>query len=180
MKAKSLSLQDQTGATRSLAEFAGKYVVLYFYPKDFTSGCTTEACDFRDASDELRSLGAVVLGVSKDTVASHAKFDAKHGLGFTLLSDPDLAVTKSFGAFGTKSMYGKVVEGVKRSTFLIGPNGELVREWVGVKVPGHVQAVRAAIEAHRAGGSAEAAGEDKPKREAKSASAKAKPAKKGR
>ncbi len=156
MKAKPLSLPDQNGNVRTLPEFAGKYVVLYFYPKDFTSGCTTEACDFRDAAGALRELGAVVVGVSKDTVTSHGKFDAKHQLGFTLLSDTDLAVTRRYGAFGTKNMYGKVVEGVKRSTFLIGPDGEVIKEWIGVKVPGHVTSVLAEIERHRTGREADA------------------------
>lgn len=151
MKAKPLSLADQQGRVRTLSEFAGSYVVLYFYPKDFTSGCTKEACDFRDAFGELRKLGAVVLGVSKDTSTSHAKFDAKYELGFTLLSDTDLSATRSFGAFGTKNMYGKVVEGVKRSTFLIGPDGSVVKEWIGVKVAGHVEAVLAEIERHKSG-----------------------------
>ena len=145
MKAKSFSLLDQTGTKRALKDFKGKHVVLYFYPKDFTSGCTTEACAFRDARHEIEALGAVVLGVSKDTETSHAKFDGKHGLGFTLLSDPDLKVTKAYEAFGTKNMYGKVVEGVKRSTFLIGPNGALIQEWRGVRVAGHVDKVLEAL-----------------------------------
>jgi peroxiredoxin Q/BCP len=152
MKAKALSLPDQNGRTRSLDEFAGSYVVLYFYPKDFTSGCTKEACDFRDALGELRTLGAMVVGVSKDTVTSHAKFDAKFELGFALLSDSDLSVTRSYGAFGTKNMYGKTVEGVKRSTVLIGPDGTVIKEWIGVKVAGHVAAVIGEMQRHKSGG----------------------------
>ena len=145
MKAKSFSLSDQTGAKRSLKDYRGRYVVLYFYPKDFTSGCTTEACAFRDAREEIEALGAVVVGVSKDTEASHAKFDDKHGLRFPLLSDPELKVTKAYEAFGAKNMYGKVVEGVKRSTFLIDPDGNVVREWRGVRVAGHVDKVLEAL-----------------------------------
>lgn len=144
-----LSLSDQGGYTRTLAEFRGSFVVLYFYPKDFTSGCTTEACDFRDASKELDGLGAIVLGVSKDSSSSHAKFDAKHTLGFALLSDPDLAATKAFAAFGTKTLHGKVVEGVKRKTVLLSPDGDIIQEWSNVKVAGHVQHVVEAIRAWR-------------------------------
>jgi len=146
-----LSLPDQNGKLRTLDEFRGSYVVVYFYPKDFTSGCTREACDFRDASAQLARLGAKVVGISRDTTQSHAKFDDKHGLGFTLLSDAESATAKKWGAWGTKNMYGKQVEGVKRSTFLIGPDGEIVRDWTSVKVDGHVDAVVAAIEAAREG-----------------------------
>ncbi|HQP38517.1 MAG TPA: peroxiredoxin, partial [Polyangiaceae bacterium] len=94
-----ISLQDQQGNVRSLEQLEGSFVVAYFYPKDFTSGCTREACDFRDAAAELASLGAKVVGISRDTSPSHAKFDAKHGLGFTLLSDPDNATAKAWGAW---------------------------------------------------------------------------------
>jgi thioredoxin-dependent peroxiredoxin len=145
MKAKDLSLLDRLGAKRSLSEFKGSWIVVYFYPKDFTPGCTREACAFRDADAQLKKLGAIVLGISKDSSESHGKFDDKHGLGFVLLSDPDNKTAKQWGAFGTKSMYGKEVEGVKRSTFLIGPDGELVREWIGAKVDGHVDAVVEAL-----------------------------------
>lgn len=145
MKAKSFTLSDQAGNKRSLKDYAGTYLVLYFYPKNFTSGCTKEAEAFRDAALEIEKLGAAVVGVSKDSVESHAKFADKHGLGFTLLSDPDLAVTKRYEAFGTKNMYGKVVEGVKRSTFLIGPDGSVVEEWRNVRVAGHVEKVVEAL-----------------------------------
>ncbi len=146
MKAKNFSLLDQHGATRSLADFAGSWVIVYFYPKDFTPGCTRQACDFRDSFAALQPQGVVVIGVSKDSPSSHAKFDEKHGLGFVLLSDPDLATTKAYGAFGEKNMYGKVVEGVKRSTFLIDPEGKLVKDWKNVKVPGHVEQVMQEIQ----------------------------------
>ncbi|MBI5535085.1 MAG: peroxiredoxin [Deltaproteobacteria bacterium] len=145
MKAKNFSLLDRSGAKRSLSEFKGSWVVVYFYPKDFTSGCTREACAFRDAAGPLKKLGAVVIGISKDSAESHAKFDDKHELGFLLLSDPDCATAKAWGAFGMKNMYGKKVEGVKRSTFLIGPGGEVAGEWIGVKVDGHVDAVVEAL-----------------------------------
>lgn len=145
MKAKIFSLPDQTGTKRSLKDFAGSYVVLYFYPKDFTSGCTKEAEAFRDAAQVFDQLGAVVVGISKDSVESHGKFAAKHQLAFPLLSDPDLAVTKRYEAYGTKNMYGKVVEGVKRSTFLIGPDGALIEAWRNVRVAGHVDKVLEAL-----------------------------------
>ncbi|MFW5740837.1 MAG: peroxiredoxin [Myxococcota bacterium] len=146
MKAKSFSLRDQDGNKRSLKDYKGSYLVLYFYPKDFTSGCTKEAEAFRDAATKLDELGAVVVGVSKDSVESHKKFADKHALPFTLLSDPDLAATKRYEAFGTKNMYGKVTEGVKRSTFLIGPDGSLLNEWRNVRVAGHVEKVIEALE----------------------------------
>lgn len=146
-----ISLQDQQGNLRSLEQLEGSFVVAYFYPKDFTSGCTREACDFRDAAKELASLGASVVGISRDTNQSHAKFDEKHGLGFTLLSDPNNATAKAWGAWGAKNMYGKKVEGVKRSTFLIGPDGEVLREWLNVKVDGHAAAVVAALREIRSG-----------------------------
>jgi len=151
MKAKSFTLRDQSGNKRSLEDYGDSYLVLYFYPKNFTSGCTKEAEAFRDAAAEIEKLGAVVVGVSKDTVESHAKFADKHGLGFTLLSDPDLAVTKRYEAFGTKNMYGKVVEGVKRSTFLIGPDGTLLEEWRNVRVAGHVEKVVEALRKAKSG-----------------------------
>jgi peroxiredoxin Q/BCP len=142
MKAINFSLPDQQGQTRTLEDFRGSYVVLYFYPKDFTSGCTTEACDFRDNLEGLTAQGAVVIGVSKDTPESHSKFNAKHSLGFVLLSDPSLELAKAYEAFGTKNMYGKKVEGVIRSTFIIGPDGELLEAMRGVKVAGHVDRIR--------------------------------------
>ena len=126
------TLTDATGRTVSLADFAGRDVILYFYPKDDTPGCTKEACGFRDAWDELRELGAAVLGVSADDAASHTRFAAKYQLPFTLLSDPDQAVMRAYGAYGEKTMYGRKVVGVIRSTVWIGPDGRVRRHWARV------------------------------------------------
>ncbi len=143
------------GSTVSLSDFAGKTVVLYFYPKDDTPGCTTEACDFRDNLAQLTSLGAVVIGVSPDSPKSHTKFKAKYELPFTLLADEDNALAEAFGAWQEKSMYGKTYMGISRSTFVIDPNGVIRQSWDKVKVHRkskgevirHVDEVRAAIEA---------------------------------
>ncbi|MFC4425428.1 peroxiredoxin [Deinococcus navajonensis] len=141
-------LPDGNGTQHSLSQYRGQYVVLYVYPKDDTPGCTREACDFRDHAP-LRSLGAVILGVSRDDAGSHTAFAEKYSLPFALLSDPDAAFLKEIGAYGSKTLYGKVTEGVKRQTFLIGPDGRLVKSWLAVKVEGHADAVAQAIEAHR-------------------------------
>jgi peroxiredoxin Q/BCP len=131
-KAPAFRLFDAEGHPVSLADFAGKHVVLYFYPKDDTPGCTREACGFRDAWDALRDLGAVVLGVSADDADSHRRFAAKYRLPFTLLSDPDQAVMRAYGAFGEKTMYGRKVLGVIRSTVWIGPDGRIRQRWARV------------------------------------------------
>lgn len=149
------ALPDGAGQLRKLNDYAGQYVVLYVYPKDDTPGCTKEACDFRDNA-ELRAHGAAVLGLSRDDAASHAQFAEKYSLPFPLLSDPDAAFSKTIGAWGTKNMYGKVSEGVRRSTFLIGPDGRLVRAWYSVQVDGHAEQVVRAIAADQAGRSAHA------------------------
>jgi len=138
------ALADASGKVHTLSENRGKYVVLYVYPKDDTPGCTKEACDFRDAL-ELRALGAVILGVSADDAASHQEFAAKHSLNFPLLSDPGHAFMRAVGSWGTKNMYGNVTEGVKRSSFVINPDGVLVKAWYAVKVDGHANAVTKAI-----------------------------------
>ena len=143
------TLNDAAGQAHSLAEYAGRYVVLYVYPKDDTPGCTREACDFRDNA-LLREQGAAILGVSADDADSHARFAEKFSLPFPLLSDPGAAFLRSIGSFGTKNMYGKVTEGIKRQTFLIGPDGRLVKSWLAVKVDGHADHVAAAIEKDRA------------------------------
>ncbi|MBB6097111.1 peroxiredoxin Q/BCP [Deinobacterium chartae] len=143
------ALPDQSGNVQRLSDYRGRYVVVYVYPKDDTPGCTREACDFRDAA-ELRALGAAVLGISRDDSESHARFDGKYGLGFPLLADTDAAVIRSLGAWGTKNMYGKVSEGPRRSTFIVGPDGHLVRAWYAVKVDGHADAVTRVIREHQA------------------------------
>lgn len=143
------ALPDAEGKTHSLGQYAGKYVVLYVYPKDDTPGCTREACDFRDSAT-LKAHGAAILGLSRDDAASHGKFAEKYSLPFPLLSDPDAAYIRAIGAWGTKNMYGKVSEGVKRQTFLIGPGGRLVKSWLAVQVDGHADAVAAAIDKDRA------------------------------
>lgn len=127
-------LQDESGQARTLAEYRGKWVVLYFYPKDDTPGCTVEACALRDARDTLTDLGAEVVGVSKDDAASHEKFKAKHNLNFTLLSDPSNEVIEAYGAWG-KKMFGK--EGILRKTFLIDPDGVVQKVYGRVTPLGH-------------------------------------------
>lgn len=141
------SLPNQDNAEISLRDFRGSYVVLYFYPKDKTPGCTTEACDFRDSMESLNALGAVVLGVSPDSVKSHQSFIGKESLNFTLLSDTNKEVLKAYGAFGLKKLYGKEYEGVIRSTFLIDPQGKIAHIWKNVKVKGHIEEVREKLEA---------------------------------
>jgi peroxiredoxin Q/BCP len=151
-QAPAFALQDQHGTTVSLADFAGRWVVLYFYPKDDTPGCTTEACEFSAAITAFRGLDAAVLGCSADSVASHAKFGAKYGLDFPLLSDPDKVVMTAYGAWGEKTMYGKKVTGVIRSTVIIAPDGTVAHRWASVKAAGHaakVQEVLARLQAGR-------------------------------
>lgn len=139
------SLPDASGTLHSLAQYEGKYVVLYAYPKDDTPGCTREACDFRDNA-VLKAHGAAVLGISADDADSHREFAEKFSLPFPLLSDRDAEFLKSIGTYGEKNMYGKVTQGIKRQTFLIGPDGKLVKSWLAVKVDGHADAVAEAIE----------------------------------
>lgn len=134
MNAADFSLKDQDGKTRTLADFAGKWLVLYFYPKDGTPGCTVEACSLRDANDELIDLGAEVVGISKDDTDSHRKFKAKHQLNFTLLSDPEGKTIEAYGAWG-KKMFGR--EGILRKTFIISPKGEIVKTYGRVTPLGH-------------------------------------------
>ena len=125
-------LADAEGKTRSLEDFAGKNVVLYFYPKDDTPGCTKEACGFRDFAKDLGKANTVVLGVSADSGESHAKFAAKYKLSFPLLSDPERKTMKTYGAYGEKMMYGKKTVGVIRSTVWIGPDGTVRKHWARV------------------------------------------------
>lgn len=128
------SLMNGEGKTVSLTDFAGQWLVVYFYPKDDTPGCTTEACSIRDARDDITALGADVVGISKDDASSHEKFKAKYSLNFTLLSDPSGATIKAYGAWG-KKMFGK--EGILRKTFIINPDGRVVKVYGRVTPLGH-------------------------------------------
>ena len=130
--APAFTLPDADGKKVSLKEFAGKDVILYFYPKDDTPGCTKEACGFRDDWKALQKMGVVVLGVSGDSAASHQKFAAKYKLPFPLLSDPERAVMEKYGAYGEKMMYGKKVTGVIRSTVWIGKDGKVKKHWARI------------------------------------------------
>ena len=145
-----LPLALSGGDAATLADFAGRWLVLYFYPKDSTPGCTTEGLDFNALLPEFRRLGAAVLGVSRDSVKSHDNFCAKQGFGFPLVSDADEALCRAFDVIHEKNMYGRKVLGVVRSTFLVAPDQRLAAEWRGVKVPGHAEAVLAALKAARA------------------------------
>ncbi len=136
------SLPDDTGAVHTLKDFAGKWVVLYFYPKDDTPGCTTEACSLRDARDDLAVLGAEIVGISKDEPSAHEKFKAKHSLNFTLLSDLDGKTIEDYGAWGPK-MFGR--EGILRRTFIINPNGKVVKVYGRVTPLGHGEQVVAEL-----------------------------------
>lgn len=138
-------LASDSGEKVSLRSLRGKPVVLYFYPKDDTPGCTRQACGIRDAWDAFAARGAVVLGVSPDSEASHVKFREKLELPFTLLSDPDHAVAETYGVWREKKNYGKVYFGIHRSTFVIGPDGTTVKVMYGVKPDGHAEKVLAAL-----------------------------------
>ncbi len=142
MDAANFSLKDQDGTTKTLSDFTGKWIVLYFYPKDDTPGCTVEACSLRDANDELISLGAEVIGISKDDEDSHRKFKAKHKLNFTLLSDPSGETIEAYGAWGPK-MFGKL--GIQRKTFIISPEGKIVKTYGRVTPLGHGEQVVAEL-----------------------------------
>ncbi|MFD1864664.1 thioredoxin-dependent thiol peroxidase [Planococcus chinensis] len=142
LEAPDFSMKNEAGEMVSLKDFAGKkYVVLYFYPKDMTPGCTTQACDFRDAEKDFSELNAVILGVSADDEKQHVKFIEKHGLPFSLLVDADHTVSEAYGVWVQKKMYGKEFMGIERSTFLIDPTGTIVKEWRKVKVENHIQEV---------------------------------------
>ncbi|KRA50914.1 thiol peroxidase [Pseudoxanthomonas sp. Root65] len=145
-----LPLALSGGQTATLADYAGSWLVLYFYPKDSTPGCTTEGLDFNALLPKFKKSNATVLGVSRDSVKSHDNFCAKQGFTFPLVSDADEALCKAFDVIHEKNMYGRKVLGVVRSTFLISPDGRIVQEWRAVKVPGHAQAVLDALKAHQA------------------------------
>ena len=153
-KAPAFNLPDQHGTPHTLAQYHGGWLVLYFYPKDDTPGCTKEACNFRDASSSLEKLGATVIGVSADDVDSHGKFATKHSLNFPLLADAEAGVARAYGAYGAKNFYGKVSEGVMRQTFLIDPSGAIVKAWKKVSVDDHAQEVEAALKAALEAGNA--------------------------
>ncbi|MGQ9510724.1 MAG: thioredoxin-dependent thiol peroxidase [Thermaceae bacterium] len=146
------SLPDQDGRVHRLSDYRGRWVVLYFYPKDDTPGCTVEARGFRDEKGRLEELGAVVLGVSADGVESHKAFAEKHRLNFPLLADPNREAIRAYGAWGKKKLYGKEYEGVLRQTFLIDPEGRIAKVWRKVKPEGHAEEVARALEVLRGTG----------------------------
>lgn len=145
-EAPDFELSDQSGASVALKDLRGQWVVLYFYPRADTPGCTTQACSVRDRSSEYADRGARVLGVSPDEVDAIAKFDDKYGLGFTLLADPDHAVAEAYGAWTEKSMYGKKYMGVQRSTFLIDPDGRIAKVFPKVQPKKHDDLVLGALD----------------------------------
>lgn len=141
MKAKNFTLNDQTGKAHELKSYAGKWVVLYFYPKDMTPGCTQEACDFRDNINRLASANAVVLGISADDEKRHAKFVAKESLTFPLLADTDHAVCDAYGVWQKKKFMGREYDGIVRTTLIITPAGDIAKRYDEVRVGGHVQEI---------------------------------------
>jgi len=143
-KAPDFSLPDQNGQIKKLNDYNGKWLVLYFYPKDDTPGCTTEACSFRDARDAIKELGgAEVVGISKDSVESHKKFIDKHRLSFSLLSDLDHSTIERYKSWGPKKFMGKEFIGISRNTFIINPTGDVVKEYLGVDPKDHVAQILA-------------------------------------
>lgn len=144
-KATDFSLPDAQGKAIKLSDFAGKTIVLYFYPKDDTPGCTKEACGFRDAYDRFIEKGAVVIGISKDKPASHMKFQAKYQLPFHLLSDETTSIIQAYGAWDKKSLYGKMFFGIVRMTYIIGPDGIIKKVYPKVKPDGHAEEILAEL-----------------------------------
>jgi peroxiredoxin Q/BCP len=142
-----LPLALSGGASATLGDYAGRWLVLYFYPKDSTPGCTTEGIDFNALLPQFEQANAAVLGVSRDSLKSHDNFCAKQGFRFPLVSDADEALCRAFDVIKEKNMYGRQVLGIERSTFLISPSGRLLRSWRKVKVPGHAEAVFDALQA---------------------------------
>ena len=140
-KAPAFTLTDADGTKVSLSSFAGSKVIVYFYPRDDTPGCTKEACQFNDALPSLTKAGVPVVGSSPDSSASHVKFRDKYGLGFTLLSDPTKKTMEAYGAYGEKMMYGKPTVGVIRSTFIVDEKGKIAKAWYSVKADGHAAKV---------------------------------------
>lgn len=144
-KAPDFTLESSEGGTVTLSDHKGQYVIVYFYPKDDTPGCTREAQAFRDAARKLKKLNAVVYGISKDSIASHCKFRDKYDLNFALLSDPELEALQAYGAWSEKKRYGRTYMGIIRSTFVIGPDRVVIQAWPNVRVDGHVDDVLAVI-----------------------------------
>ena len=149
-KAPGFALKNQDDEVVKLTDLAGQWVVLYFYPKDDTPGCTVEACDFTSGVKAFEKLEAVVLGCSPDSTESHRRFIAKHKLKIDLLSDPEHAALVAYGAWGKKNMYGRITEGVIRSTFIIDPEGKLAHAWPKVKAAGHAEQVKEVLKDLRA------------------------------
>ena len=145
-KAPDFTLPDQNGETHSLSDYRGQRVILYFYPKDNTSGCTKQACGFAERYPQIQEKGAVVLGVSRDTVASHKKFEQNYGLPFTLLSDPELTVIKAYDVWQEKKNYGKTTMGVVRTTYLIDENGVILKAFGKVKAADNPQNMLEALD----------------------------------
>ena len=142
-----LPLHLSSGVAARFSDYAGQWLVLYFYPKDSTPGCTTEGIEFNALLPSFKRRHAVVIGVSRDSIRSHQNFCSKHGFGFDLASDADEALCRAFGVIKQKTLYGKQVLGIERSTFLIGPDGRIAHAWRGVKAAGHAQAILEAIPA---------------------------------
>lgn len=141
MKAHNFNLPDQNGKMHSLSDYAGKWLVLYFYPKDGTPGCTLEACAFRDASADFKNIGVEIVGISKDSVSSHKKFEEKHNLNFPILSDESHKVIEAYDSWNPKKFWGKEFLGVERNTFLINPKGEIVKDYKNVNPLTHTSEI---------------------------------------
>lgn len=140
-----INFQATSEISGKLSDYLGKWLILYFYPKDSTPGCTTEGCDFRDNYNQLQSKSAVVFGISRDKISSHERFKSKQEFPFELISDADESICNTFDVIKMKNMYGRQVRGIERSTFLIDPNGEIKFAWRKVKVPGHVVEVQSKL-----------------------------------
>tara|TARA_B100000795_G_C22400647_1_gene286993 strand:- start:17 stop:478 length:462 start_codon:yes stop_codon:yes gene_type:complete len=140
-KVPDFELEGTNSLSFTLSNFIGKYIIIYFYPKDSTPGCTNEGIDFKDNISKFKKLNVEVFGVSRDTIKSHENFKSKHNFPFELLSDPEEIACNLFGVIKMKNMYGKKVRGIERSTFLLSPEGTLINEWRGVKVNGHIEEI---------------------------------------
>ncbi|MFQ3368651.1 MAG: peroxiredoxin Q/BCP [Methylophilaceae bacterium] len=140
-KVPDFKLEGTNNLSFTLSNFIGKYIIIYFYPKDSTPGCTNEGIDFKDNINKFKKLNVEVFGVSRDTIKSHENFKSKYNFPFELLSDPEEIACNLFGVIKMKNMYGKKVRGIERSTFLLSPEGKLINEWRGVKVNGHIEEI---------------------------------------